>query len=36
MILLADYEGLGVAIAQGFWLLLTVPASLLTVRMIDG
>ena len=29
MIIFADYEGLGVAIAQGLWLLLTAPALLL-------
>jgi hypothetical protein len=27
----ADYEGLGVAIAQGLWLLVTIPALLLAV-----
>jgi hypothetical protein len=31
MIIFADYEGLGVAITQGLWLLLTVPASLLAI-----
>ncbi|MEX2138428.1 MAG: hypothetical protein WD894_04160 [Pirellulales bacterium] len=31
MMIFADYEGLGVAIAQGFWLLLTVPAALLAI-----
>ena len=31
MIIFADYEGLGVAIAQGLWLLLTIPAALLAL-----
>ena len=31
MSLLADYEGLGIAIAQGLWLLLTIPAALVAL-----
>lgn len=31
MVLLADYEGLGVAIAQMFWMILTLPAAALAI-----
>ncbi len=34
MVLLADYEGLGVAFAQMFWFILTVPAAIMAVAGI--